>query len=68
MAVVFNESTIPAETVADNISRQRLLTKARGKGTNILLDRLTLVPGAVRSDLEATRRYKGGARSCSPRR
>ena len=47
MAVVFNESTIPAETIAGNVRRQRLLTEARVAGTNILLDRLTLAPGAA---------------------
>lgn len=47
MAVVFNQSTVPAETIADHVSRQRLLTEARVKGTSILLDRLTLAPGAA---------------------
>ena len=53
MAVVFNESTIAAKTIADNVRRQRLLTDARVKGTNILLDRLTLAPGAA-VELEVT--------------
>ena len=47
MAVTFNESTIAAENVAAKVQRQRLLTDARVKGTNILLDRLTLAPGAA---------------------
>ncbi len=47
MAVHFNESTVAAETSGDNVKRQRLLTAARVKGTNILLDRLTLGRGAV---------------------
>lgn len=47
MAIAFNHSTVPAETLGGNISRQRLLTKARIKDTNILLDRLTLAPGAA---------------------
>ena len=47
MAVHFNESTVAAETIGDNVQRQRLLTNARVKGTNILLDRLTLGRGAV---------------------
>ncbi len=47
MAIAFNHSTVPAEALAGNVSRQRLLTEARVKGTNILLDRLTLAPGAT---------------------
>lgn len=47
MAIAFNHSTVPAETLGGNISRQRLLTAARVKDTNILLDRLTLAPGAA---------------------
>lgn len=47
MAVVFNESTIPADSLAGNVKRQRLLTDARVKGTHILLDRLTLAPDAA---------------------
>ncbi|MDP2241422.1 MAG: cupin domain-containing protein [Burkholderiales bacterium] len=47
MAIAFNHSTVPAETLGGNVSRQRLLTEARIKDTNILLDRLTLAPGAA---------------------
>ena len=47
MAVHFNESTVAAETIGNNVQRQRMLTNARVKGTNILLDRLTLGRGAV---------------------
>lgn len=47
MAVVFNHNTILAETLAAHVTRQRLLTDARIKGTHILLDRLTLAPGAA---------------------
>jgi quercetin dioxygenase-like cupin family protein len=47
MAVSFNQSTIPAESIGNNVKRQRLLTAARVKGTNILLDRLTLGPDAT---------------------
>jgi len=47
MAVAFNESTIQAEALAGNVKRQHLLTSARIKGTHILLDRLTLAPGAA---------------------
>ena len=46
MAVTFNENSIAAETIAAGVTRQRLLTEARVKGTNILLDRLTLAAGA----------------------
>jgi quercetin dioxygenase-like cupin family protein len=47
MAIQFNESTVTAEPFGMNVRRQRLLTDARVKGTNILLDRWTLAPGAV---------------------
>ena len=47
MAVVFNERAVPAETLAGNVKRQRLLTDARVKDINILLDRLTLAPSAA---------------------
>jgi quercetin dioxygenase-like cupin family protein len=47
MAVHFNESTVAAEAFGAGVTRQRLLTDARVRGTNILLDRWTLVPGAV---------------------
>ena len=47
MATIFNENTVAAEPVDDGTARQRLLTRARVAGTRILLDRLTLAPGAT---------------------
>jgi quercetin dioxygenase-like cupin family protein len=47
MATVVNESTVAAEPLEIGASRQRLLTRARVKGTNVLLDRWTLDAGAV---------------------
>jgi quercetin dioxygenase-like cupin family protein len=47
MATVVNESTVTAEPLGVGASRQRLLTKVRVKGTNVLLDRCTLDAGAV---------------------
>lgn len=47
MAVHFNESSVAAEPIGNNVKRQRLLTAARVKNTNILLDRLTLGAGAM---------------------
>lgn len=55
MAIHFNECTVPAEPFGAGVKRQRLLTEARVKGTNILLDRWTLGPGAV-ADLEVPAR------------
>ncbi len=49
MAVSFNQSAVAAESVGEGVTRQRLLTDARVKGTNILLDRLTLGAGATTS-------------------
>jgi quercetin dioxygenase-like cupin family protein len=46
MAVSFNESTIAPERAGIGVERQRLLTRARVEGTNILLDRLTFAAGA----------------------
>lgn len=46
MAVTFNESTVAADPLSTGVQRQRLLTQARVKGTNILLDRLTFAPGS----------------------
>ncbi len=46
MAIHFNESTVAAEPATDGVKRQRLLTEARVKGTNILLDRWTLSASA----------------------
>lgn len=45
MAVTFNESSVPAEPLGNQVRRQRLLTNSRVKGTNILLDCLTFGPG-----------------------
>jgi quercetin dioxygenase-like cupin family protein len=45
MAVIFNESTVSAETMGKGVRRQRLLAGTRVKGTRILLDRLTLAAG-----------------------
>lgn len=54
MAITFNEATVAAESIGDGARRQRLLTAARVPGTNILLDRLTLAPGAtVRLDVSS---------------
>jgi quercetin dioxygenase-like cupin family protein len=47
MAVHFNESTVAPEPLGAGAQRQRLLTKNRVAGTNILLDRWTLGPAAV---------------------
>jgi quercetin dioxygenase-like cupin family protein len=47
MAVHFNESSVAADPIGNNVKRQRLLTAARVKNTNILLDRLTLGHGGV---------------------
>ncbi|MFN7086340.1 MAG: cupin domain-containing protein [Burkholderiales bacterium] len=47
MAVTFNQSTVAAQTLADGVCRQRLLTEARVEGSRVLLDRLTLAPGAA---------------------
>jgi quercetin dioxygenase-like cupin family protein len=49
MAAIFNESTIAAEPGENGMARQRLLTEERVAGTHILLDRLTLAPGAAAS-------------------
>lgn len=47
MAIVFNQSTITAQPMSIGVKRQRLLTDERVKDTRILLDRLTLAPGAT---------------------
>jgi quercetin dioxygenase-like cupin family protein len=41
MAVSFNASTVAAEAIGSGVERQRLLTRERVPGTNILLDRLS---------------------------
>lgn len=46
MAITFNESSVAAEASGSGVMRQRLLTTARVKDTNILLDRLVLGAGA----------------------
>jgi quercetin dioxygenase-like cupin family protein len=45
MAICFNESSVAAEPFGDRSFRQRLLTPVRIPATNILLDRLVLMPG-----------------------
>lgn len=47
MAISFNERAVDARSFGVNATRQRLLTEARVKGTHALLDRWTLLPGAV---------------------
>jgi quercetin dioxygenase-like cupin family protein len=47
MAVHFNESTVASESFGSGVRRQRLLTRERVPGTNILLDRWTLAPASV---------------------
>lgn len=47
MAIVVNESTVAAEPFGAGVKSQCLLTKARVKGTHVLLDRWTLAPGAI---------------------
>lgn len=47
MAITFNQTAVDAQSFGVNAYRQRLLTEARVKGTNVLLDRWTLGPGAV---------------------
>ena len=45
MATIFNQSAIAPEPAGTGVERQRLLTAERIKGTQILLDRLSLAPG-----------------------
>lgn len=47
MAISFNQGSVAAQPFGVNASRQRLLTQARVKGTDVLLDRWTLAPGAA---------------------
>jgi len=47
MAIVVSERDVAAEPFGVNMKRQRLLTEARVKGTQILLDRWALAPGAI---------------------
>lgn len=47
MAVIFNEGTVAGVRDGGGLIRQHLLTPARVPGTAILLDRLTLAPGAA---------------------
>ncbi|MFD2181970.1 cupin domain-containing protein [Rhodoplanes azumiensis] len=46
MAIHFNESEVPAVPLADGVTRQRLLDKARVPGVLFELDRIVLAPGA----------------------
>jgi quercetin dioxygenase-like cupin family protein len=46
VAIAFNESTVTSEPASPGVARQRLLTRKRVPSTNILLDRLSLSPGA----------------------
>ena len=46
MATVFNERDVQSESFGTNALRARLITKERVKGTNILLDRWTLLRDA----------------------
>ncbi len=46
MAITFNENTVTAQPFQTGITRQRLITDERVKGTRILLDRLKLAAGA----------------------
>jgi quercetin dioxygenase-like cupin family protein len=47
VAIIFNESTILADSIGEGAQRQCLLTAERVPGTAIRLDRLTLWPGAI---------------------
>lgn len=52
MAITFNETTVAAQQIDRGVARQRLLTNERVNGTSVLLDRITLAPGAaMRFDL-----------------
>src|SRR4051812_3361458 len=46
MAIAFNETTVAAQPIATGVTRQRLVTDERVKGTSMLLDRFTLAAGA----------------------
>jgi len=46
MATIFNQDSIPGKSEGHGVIRQHLLTAERVPGTAILLDRLTLTPGA----------------------
>lgn len=45
MAISFNESTVAGESIGKGTTRQRLMTRERIPGTNILLDRLSVAAG-----------------------
>jgi len=47
MALVLNESAVPAEPYGLNARRQRLLTRAQLRDACVLVDRLILAPGAA---------------------
>lgn len=45
--ISFNETTVAPQTISAGVTRQRLLTDERVKGTKILLDRIKLKAGAT---------------------
>jgi quercetin dioxygenase-like cupin family protein len=47
MVIAFNQKSISAQPAEPGAVRQRLLTEERVKGTNVLLDRVTLKAGAT---------------------
>jgi mannose-6-phosphate isomerase-like protein (cupin superfamily)/uncharacterized cupin superfamily protein len=47
MAITINESTVAAETIAANVSRQRLLTARHTQDGKVLLDRLRVQAGGA---------------------
>lgn len=51
MAIILNEAEIAAERFGHSARRQRLIGEPRMKGTNVLLDRVAIVPGGT-VDLE----------------
>lgn len=54
MAIAFNEETVVPQPFVTGVTRQRLVTDERVKGTRVLLDRLTLAAGAtMRFDIPA---------------
>src|SRR5471032_919039 len=54
MAIAFNEKSVTAQPFETGVTRQRLITVERVKGTRVLIDRLTLAAGAnMRFDIPA---------------
>jgi quercetin dioxygenase-like cupin family protein len=47
MVIAFNQKSVSAQPAEPGAVRQRLLTEERVKGTNVLLDRVTLKAGAT---------------------